>query len=79
MKEFIEWLIFFAIVSLILLAIFAQVWDDAKEIGAEQQRRKDFREKSKWRYAAQHPLTDIKIIDSEGGGRFIIQGGHDKK
>ena len=79
MKEFIEWLIFFAIVSLILLAIFAQVWDDAKEIGAEQQRRKDFREKSKWRYAAQHPLTDIKIIDGEGGGRFIIQGGHDKK
>lgn len=79
MKEFIEWLIFFAIVSLILHAIFAQVWDDAKEIGAEQQRRKDFREKSKWRYAAQHPLTDIKIIDGEGGGRLIIQGGHDKK
>jgi hypothetical protein len=72
------YVICFGIIGLILFALFVQVWDDAKEIGAEQQRRKDFREKSKWRYAAQHPLTDIKIIDGEGGGRLIIQGGHEK-
>ena len=78
MKEFIEWTILFIIVGVMLLGIFASVWEDAKEVGVEEQRKKDFREKSKWRYAAQHPLTDIKIIDGEGGGRLIIQGGHEK-
>lgn len=72
MNTIIAWVIFFAIVSLILLAIFAQVWDDAKEIGAEQQRRKDFREANYWKQKAQHPITHIKVI---GGGteEFILE------
>ena len=70
MSNFIAWLIFFAIVSLILLAIFAQVWDDAKEIGAEQQRRKDFRETNHWKQRANHPMVFIKELDGE---EFVLR------
>jgi hypothetical protein len=69
-SNFIAWLIFFAIVSLILLAIFVQVWNDAKEIGAEQQRRKDFRETNHWKQKAQHQITHIKVLDGE---EFILR------
>jgi hypothetical protein len=70
MNTIIAWVILFAIVSLILLAIFAQVWDEAKEIGAEQQRRKDFRETNHWKQKAQHPITHIKVLDGE---EFILR------
>ena len=70
MSTFIAWLIFFAIVGLILTAIFAQVWDDAKEIGAEQQRRKDFRETNHWKQKAQHTITHIKVLDGE---EFVLR------
>lgn len=70
MSNFIAWVIFFAIVSLILTAIFVQVWDDAKEIGAEQQRRKDFRETNHWKQKAQHQITHIKVLDGE---EFILR------
>jgi hypothetical protein len=69
-SNFIAWVIFFAIVGLILLAIFAQVWDDAKEIGAEQQRRKDFRETNHWKQKAQHQITHINVLDGE---EFILR------
>lgn len=70
MSNFIAWVIFFAIGGLILTAIFAQVWDEAKEIGAEQQRRKDFRETNHWKQKAQHPITHIKVLDGE---EFILR------
>lgn len=70
MSTFIAWLIFFAIVGLILTAIFAQVWDEAKEIGAEQQRRKDFREVNHWKQKAQHPMIFIKELDGE---EFVLR------
>ena len=70
MNTIIAWLVFFVIVGLILTAIFAQVWDDAKEIGAEQQRRKDFRETNHWKQKAQHPITHIKVLDGE---EFVLR------
>lgn len=70
MKEFIEWTIFLVILGVMQFGIFASAWEDAKEIGAEEQRKKDFREKSKWRYAAQHPITHIKVLDGE---EFILR------
>lgn len=70
MSNLIAWVILFAIVSLILLAIFTQVWDDAKEIGAEQQRRKDFRETNHWKQKAQHTMVHIKVLDGE---EFILR------
>lgn len=70
MSTFMAWLVFFVIVGLILLALFAQVWDEAKEIGAEQQRRKDFRETNHWKQKAQHPITHIKVLDGE---TFILR------
>ena len=70
MNTIIAWVILFAIGGLILLAIFAQVWDDAKEIGAEQQRRKDFRETNHWKQKAQHQITHIKVLDGE---EFILR------
>lgn len=70
MNTIIAWLIFFAIGGLILTAFFAQVWDDAKEIGAEQQRRKDFREVNHWKQKAQHTITHIKVLDGE---EFILR------
>jgi hypothetical protein len=65
MGTLIEWLIFFAIIGIILTAVFAQVWEDAKEIGAEQQKRKDFREVNHWKQKAQHPMLHIKEIDGD--------------
>ena len=70
MNTIIAWVILFAIVGLILTAIFAQVWDDAKEIGAEQQRRKDFREANYWKQKAQHTMVHIKVLDGE---EFILR------
>ena len=70
MNTIIAWLVFFVIVGLILLALFAQVWDDAKEIGAEQQRRKDFREVNHWKQKAQHTMVHIKVLDGE---EFILR------
>jgi hypothetical protein len=70
MNTIIAWVILFAIVGLILTAIFRQVWDDAKEIGAEQQRRKDFRETNHWKQKAQHTITHIKVLDGE---EFILR------
>ena len=70
MNTSIAWLVFFVIVGLILLALFAQVWDEAKEIGAEQQRRKDFREANYWKQKAQHTITHIKVLDGE---EFILR------
>ena len=70
MSNFIAWVILFAIVGLILTAIFVQVWDDAKEVGAEQQRRKDFRETNHWKQKAQHQITHIKVLDGE---EFILR------
>ena len=70
MSNFIAWLVFSVIVGLILLALFAQVWDDAKEIGAEQQRRKDFRETNHWKQKAQHPMIFIKELDGE---EFVLR------
>ena len=70
MNTIIAWVILFAIVGLILTAIFAQVWDEAKEIGAEQQRRKDFWENNHWKQKAQHTMVHIKVLDGE---EFILR------
>lgn len=70
MNTIIAWLVFFVIVGLILLALFAQVWGEAKEIGAEQQRRKDFRETNHWKQKAQHTMVHIKVLDGE---EFILR------
>lgn len=70
MNTIIAWLVFFVIVGLILLALFAQVWDDAKEIGSEEQRKKDFREVNHWKQKAQHTITHIKVLDGE---EFILR------
>lgn len=70
METLIEWLIFFAIIGIILTAVFAQIWEDAKEIGAEQQKRKDFREVNHWKQKASHPMLHIKDLDGE---EFILR------
>ena len=70
MGTILEWLIFFVIIGWILVGIFAQVWEDAKEIGAEEQRKKDFRETNHWKQKAQHPITHIKVLDGE---TFILR------
>jgi hypothetical protein len=70
MSTILAWVILFAIGGLILLAIFAQVWDDAKEIGAEQQRRKDFREVNQWKQKAEHPMVFVKEL---GGEQFVLR------
>lgn len=70
MNTILAWVIFFAIGGLILFAIFAQVWDDAKEIGAEQQRRKDFREVNQWKQKAEHPMVFVKEL---GGEQFVLR------
>ena len=74
MSNLIAWVILFVIVGLILTAIFVQVWDDAKEIGAEQQRRKDFREANYWKQKAQHPILHFKDMDGVMDGvEFILR------
>lgn len=78
MGTILEWLIFFVIVGLILLALFAQVWDEAKEIGAEEQRRKDFRETNHWKQKALRPVARIQILDNicrKDGETYIVQKG----
>ena len=70
MSTFFAWVICIGIIGIILFALFAQVWDDAKEIGAEQQRRKDFRETNHWKQTAQHPMIFIKELDGE---EFVLR------
>ena len=70
MKEFIEWTIFFIIVGVMFLGIFASVWEDAKEIGAEEQREQDFWELNRYKQQVQHPITHIKVLDGE---EFILR------
>lgn len=70
MKEFIEWTIFFIIVGVMLLGIFASVWEDAKEIGSEEQRELDWREVNYWKQKSQHPMVHIKVLDGE---EFILR------
>ena len=65
MSTFFAWVICIGIIGIILIAMFAQVWEDAKEIGAEQQKRKDFREVNHWKQKAQHPMLHIKDLDGE--------------
>ena len=65
MSEVLAWIIFLAICGAILSAIFAQVWEEAKEIGAEQQKHKDFRELNHWKQKASHPMVHIKEMDGD--------------
>ena len=65
MSTFFAWVICIGIIGIILIAMFAQVWEDAKEIGAEQQKRKDFREVNHWKQKAQHPMLHVKDLDGE--------------
>lgn len=65
MATIFEWLIFLTIIGVMLAGIFTQVWEEAKEIGAEQQKRKDFREVNSWKQKAQHPMVHIKDMDGD--------------
>ena len=65
MSEVLAWIIFLVICGAILSAIFSQVWEDAKEIGAEQQKHKDFRELNHWKQKANHPMVHIKEMDGD--------------
>lgn len=73
MSEVLAWIIFLVICGAILSAIFSQVWEDAKEIGAEQQKRKDFRELNHWKQKASHPMLHIKDTDGKESTEFIIR------
>jgi hypothetical protein len=70
MGTIIEWLIFLAIVGTMFVGLFAQVWEDAQEIAAEEQRKKDFREVNYWKQKSQHPITHVKVMDGE---EFILR------
>lgn len=70
MSTVIAWLIFFAIIAVMLLGIFAQVWEESAEIAREEQRKKDFREVNCWKQKAQHPMVHIKVLDGE---KFILR------
>lgn len=65
MSTFMACVICFGIIGWILVGIFAQVWEDAKEIGAEQQKKKDFREVNHWKQKATHPIVHIKEMDGD--------------
>ena len=65
MSTFMAWLIFFGIIGIILFALFAQVWGDAKEIGAEEQRKHDWRELNYWEQKSRHPMVHIKVLDGD--------------
>lgn len=70
MSTVFAWLIFLAIVGVMMVAIFAQVWQESAEIAKEQQRHKDFRELNRWKQKAQHPIVHIKDMDGE---EFILR------
>lgn len=73
MSTVIAWLIFFVIIGWILVGIFAQVWEDAKEIGADEQRKQDFRELNRWKQKAAHPILHIKDTDGKESTEFILR------
>ena len=73
MSTLLAWGICLGIIGLILMAIFAQVWDDAKEIAREEQKKKDWREVNYWKQKALRPVARIQVIDSYGGGEIYIQ------
>ena len=73
MSTFMAYVICFGIIGWILVGIFAQVWEDAKEIGAEQQKREDFREVNYWKQKSQHPILHIKDTDGKETNEFILR------
>lgn len=70
MSTVIAWLIFFAIIAVMLLGIFAQVWEESAEIAREEQREQDWREVNYWKQKSQHPMVHIKVLD---GDEFILR------
>ena len=77
MITLIKYAVCFVIIFAILLYIYGWVAESEREIAEEKAEKKYRREIENWKQTTQHPLTDIKIIDGEGGGRLIIQGGHE--
>lgn len=73
MSTVIAWLIFFAIIAVMLLGIFAQVWEESAEIAREEQRKKDFREVNHWKQIAQHPILHITDTDGKEFNEFILR------
>lgn len=73
MSTFMAYVICFGIIGWILVGIFAQVWEDAKEIGAEEQKKKDFREVNHWKQKATHPILHIKDTDGKETNEFILR------
>lgn len=69
----LEWAAFLAIVGAIALIVFSQVWNDAKEIAAEEQRKKDWREVNYWKQKSQHPMLHIKDTDGKESTEFILR------
>ena len=65
MSTVIAWLIFFAIIAVMLLGIFAQVWEESAEIAREEQRKKDFREINHWEQKSRHPMVHVKVLDGD--------------
>ena len=70
MGTILEWLIFFAIIAVMLLGIFAQVWEESAEIAREEQREQDWREVNYWKQKSQHPMVFIKELDGE---EFVLR------
>lgn len=70
MSTVIAWLIFFAIIAVMLLGIFAQVWEESAEIARVEQREQDWREVNYWKQKSQHPMVHIKVLDGE---EFILR------
>ena len=78
MSTLLAWGICLGIIGLILMAIFAQVWDDAKEIAREEQKKKDWREVNYWKQKALRPIVRIQVLDNiyrKDGELYIQKGG----
>lgn len=73
MSTFMAYVICFGIIGWILVGIFAQVWEDAKEIGAEEQRKQDFRQLNYYKQQVQHPILHIKDTDGKETNEFILR------
>ena len=73
MSTFMAYMICFGIIGWILVGIFAQVWEDAKEIGAEEQREQDFLELNRYKQQVQHPILHIKDTDGKETNEFILR------
>ena len=65
MSTFLAWGVVLGIIGLIILALFAQVWDDAQDIAREEQRQKDWREVNYWKQKSRHPMVHIKVLDGD--------------